>query len=57
MHLVNSVGIFALSGDAKVDALITPFMKGEMGALGIYCDIYLHLFDEHAGLIFFPKGT
>ena len=38
MHLVNWVGIVALSRDAEVDTLITPFMKGEMVAPGAYCD-------------------
>ena len=32
MHLVSWVGIVILHGDAKVDAVVTPFMKGKMVA-------------------------
>ena len=28
----------ALGGDTEADALITPFMNGEMAAPGTYCD-------------------
>ena len=43
MHLVNWVRIVTLNGDAKADALTTPFTKEEMAAPAAYCDIYMKL--------------
>ena len=37
------MGVVTLSRDAKVDALVTPFMKGEMVAPGTYWDICIDL--------------
>ena len=43
MHLVTWAEVVALSTDAKVDALVTPFVKGGMVAPGAYHDIYMHM--------------
>ena len=34
--------VVPLSGDAKADVLVTPFVKGEMVASGAYCDTHIH---------------
>ena len=39
MHLVTWVEVVTLSRDAKVDTLVTTFVKGEMVAPGTYHDI------------------
>ena len=46
MHLVNWAGIVTLSGDVKVDVLVTPIMKGEMGSPGTYHDAYTNFHAE-----------
>ena len=38
MHLVTWAEVVALSRDTKADTLVTPFIKGEMGAPGTYHD-------------------
>ena len=40
MHLVTWAEVIALSGDAKVDTLVTPFAKGEI-APGAYYVTYI----------------
>ena len=38
MCLVTRAEVVTLSRDTKVDALVTPFVKGEMAAPGTYHD-------------------